>query len=475
MSIFAKKAIESLREKSGSNNLEKTLTAFDLILIGLGGIIGSGVFVLTGLVAARHSGPSIMLSYGVAGLCCMLVSLAYAEIATMVPTSGSVYSYTYVAFGRIFAWIVSGVVIMEFIFSTAVVASGWSSYVVNLLASAGFKISPYYTKIYSEGGFLNLPAIFIVSLMSFMLYLGTKDSKKLNAALVVIKILAIIIFCVLAVPNFDVNNWNNFSPFGYHETMKGSSILFFSFTGFAIIATAADECKNPKRDITIGLLGSLIVCTLIYIVVGGLATGIAYYTSLDNSSPLAYALEMNGSKLGSIVVAFGALAGLTSVIMMNIYCISRIFYVMARDRMIPEVFAKLHEKYKSPSFCLLLICISIMVVVSLFPCHLLSQLSSMGGLLEYAIIMSIVLVFRFKFPNMDRKFKCPAAFFIIPLSLLLVIYLFCIQLFDEGFALSYPGQNLLGFLGVYTIMYFIVQMFIKNTSHAEMKSSEIEL
>lgn len=249
MRFLHKKSFDSvIKEAQRSHALEKTLTGFDLILLGLGFIVGTGVFVLTGLVAADYAGPAVTLSYTIAGLVCVFVALAYTELAVMVPSSGSIYSYSYIAFGELAAWLMGGCILLNLGIGASVVAGSWSAYVVEMLKSGGVTLPLALTAVPSHGGIVNLPAIFITCFVGLVLHLGTKDSKLLNAALVFIKMGAILVFVIVAAPHFDSKNWAVFMPFGFDNVIYGSSMLFFAFTGFGGLSAAAEECKNPKRD-----------------------------------------------------------------------------------------------------------------------------------------------------------------------------------------------------------------------------------
>src|SRR6476659_2607067 len=282
MKAFYKKSISTIKDSSKNSALVKNLGALDLIMIGLGSIVGAGAFVITGQIAAKFAGPAVMLSYSIAGIVCIFVALAYAELAVMLPTSGSVYTYSYVAYGEIFAWIMGSIMFLEMGFGAAAVAAGWSSYVQSLLTQAGFTIPESIGKVASHGGFCDLLAVGISCFSGLVVYLGTKDSKRLNTILVIVKFAAIAVFIFTAVPHFDKSNWENFMPFGFDNVLRGSSILFFAFSGFGVIATAAEECKNPKRDLTIGITGALVLSTIVYVVLGGLVTGIVPFDELDN-------------------------------------------------------------------------------------------------------------------------------------------------------------------------------------------------
>lgn len=462
MNFLKKKSFESVREAGNTSGLVKTLTAFDLVLLGLGGIIGTGIFTLTGFVAAKYSGPAVMLSYAIAGGVCIFVALAYTELASFLPTSGSVYTYSYVAFGELFAWLVSGVLILELSVAASTVAVGWSGYAVSVLKSAGIDMPIEYTAGPLNGGILNLPAMLIVGFVAFLLYRGTKDSKRVNAILVFVKMIAIGIFIFVAAPHFDATNWENFMPHGFHSVIMGASTLFFAFTGFGLLATAAEECKNPKRDLTIGIIGSLGLSTILYIIVGGLATGIISYELLDNSQPLAHALAMNNSHIGSAIVATGAIFGMTTVIMMNIYAQSRIFYVMSRDGLMPKYFAKLHPKYDSPYVSVLILSALIAILAGLVPLDVIAQMSSMGALLDYIVIMMVVMIFRIRMPKADRSFKCPALFIIAPIGLMSCFGLLFTQIISKEGGLLLTGKLLIYWFIALFVLYVLRMVLFRS-------------
>ncbi len=465
MNLFRRKTIESVREVSNSSGLSKTLTAFDLILIGLGAIIGTGVFVFTGAIAAKHSGPAVMLSYTIAGSICILVALAYSELAVMLPTSGSIYTYCYVAFGEIFAWIMLAILLLELTFGAATVAAGWAGYVLPILQGAGLNMPEEFTKVPAEGGVVNLLAIFIIGFVTLIVYLGTKDSKKLNAALVFIKLGAIVAFVIAALPNFKHHNWDNFMPFGFGEVLTGSSILFFAFNGFTIIPTAAEECKNPTRDITIGIIGALVLTTLVYVLIGGLLTGIAPYSILSGERALADALKLNNSNVGAAIVSIGGICGMTTVLMMNIYGTSRIVYSIARDGLLPKAFAKLHPKTDVPYISLFSVAILAAALTGFFPYKQLGQLTSMGALLDYIIVTIIVVMFRITLPHVERKFKCPILFIVAPISIISCAFLLSKQLFDDNYMLTLEAKYLLGWIFLIFVLYFPISFFKSKSTN----------
>jgi APA family basic amino acid/polyamine antiporter len=363
-----------------------------------------------------------MLSYAIAGFICILVALVYAEVGSMIPSSGSLYTYSYVAYGVIIAWIVGGIFILELSVAAATVACGWSAYVQHALSAMGINLPDIISKVPCEGGVINLPATLIVLFLGFILYLGTKDSKKLNTALVFIKIGTIFLFCFYAAPHFKSSNWSDFMPFGADSMIHGAAVLFFAFTGFSAIATTAEECKNPKRDMSIGIIGSLILSTLLYIVVAGLLTGAVNYQDLigeNSKKAIVYALSSNGSRIGSAIVSTGAICGMTSVIMLNIYAQSRIFYAISRDGLLPKSLAKLHKKYDSPYIIIAIFTLAVAVMAASCRIQTLGNLASMGAILDYIIICTIVLVLRRRMPDFKRPFKCPAVFIIAPAAIII--------------------------------------------------------
>jgi APA family basic amino acid/polyamine antiporter len=467
MSFFKKKSFQSVKDTYNTSGLDKNLTAFDLVLLGLGGIVGTGVFALTGLVAAQYAGPAITLSYAIAGFICIFVALAYTELATMLPTSGSIYTYSYVAFGEVFAWLVGSVIIMELGFAASAVAGSWSAYVQGILISAGYGLPEYLVKTPFEGGIINLPALLVVFLVGFMLYRGTKESKRLNNILVFIKMSAIFIFIFFAAPHFDAANWENFMPYGFDDVLHGSSILFFAFTGFGTLASAAEECKNPKRDLTIGIIGSLVCATAVYVTVAAVLTGVVPFSELDNAQPLAYALQLTGSGIGSALVATGAVAGMTTVIMINAYGQSRIFYVIARDGLLPKALAKIHNKYDSPHWTILFFTMLIGWMGALIPYGLLAQLSSMGALTDYMIVAVIVMLFRVKYPTIERPFRCPAIFIVAPVALLASLYLLFKQIISKHGGMLMTGEIFICWFIIIFILYVIKVSWFKDKKAVE--------
>lgn len=458
MNVFRKKSLASIRENIKVSGLKRNLNVFDLIILGLGSIIGTGVFVLTGLVAAKYSGPAVMISFAIAGAICILVALAYTELAVMIPSSGGVYSYVYMTFGEIFAWLVLGAMILELAVASSAIASAWAGYMLSILKLANIEMNWLYTAVPAEGGIMNLPAMLISLFVGFMLWLGTKESKKLNIVLVLAKVVAITFFVICASPHADLKNWSNFIPFGYHNIIIGASILFFAYNGFGVIATSAEECNNPGRDLTRAIILSLLIAIVVYITIAATLTLVANYAELNRSDPLAYALRLFDYKIAVIIVSVGAAMGMMAVILAYLYGLTRILYAAARDNVLPPIFKKIHPKYNSPEFCILFSTISVSIIAGFVPIEINAQLGSIGALLDYIFVLATVLVLRIRMPELERKFKCPMIFLVAPTALFLLFYLLGSQLISSSLAITKIGFIVILFFVVMTLIYFFLFM-----------------
>jgi APA family basic amino acid/polyamine antiporter len=432
MNLFRKKSIHAILENAKKNTLKKTLGAFDLIMIGIGCTIGTGIFVITGIAAAKYAGPGISLSYIIAATACAFTALAYAELASMVPVSGSAYTYAYAVLGEFVAWLVGWGLILEYGIGAATVSNGWSGYMVGILKSGGINLPEYLTKSPALGGIINLPAALIPLIMGALLVSGTKESVNLNRILVGVKLLVIFLFLLIAVPMIKIENWSDFMPFGIDGVFVGAATIFYAYVGFDAVATAAEETKNPKRDLPIGIIGALIACTTVYVAVALVLTGISHYTTLDNPEPLARALRENGSNMGSVLVATGAIAGITSVLLVLLYGQSRIFFVMSRDKLIPAPFSKLHKKFATPYISVIIVSILVSIIAGFFPLKTLSHMTSLGTLFSFIVVSIGVLVLRFTEPNLQRNFKCPAVFLTVPAAVASCGYLVYTLLVETG-------------------------------------------
>ncbi|MFN7039312.1 MAG: amino acid permease [Alphaproteobacteria bacterium] len=424
MNLFRVKNLNSINEVASNSSLKRSLTAADILLLGIGAVIGTGVFVMTGVAAANYAGPAIVFSYLLAGVSAIFVALAYIEIASMVPAAGSIYTYTYISLGELAAWLVGWLILLEYTVSASTIAVGWSGYMVGVLKSGGINLPLSLTLAPSQGGIINLPATLISLFICALLVKGTKESVKLNNILVALKLGAIFVFILVAAPKVKISNWtDNFAPYGLGGIAAGAATIFFGYTGFDLLSTTTEECKNPRRDIIIGLIGSLIICTIIYMLVAAILTGIVPFSNLNNSEPLTYAMRQNGSNLGSALVATGAIAGMTTVLIVQMYAQSRLLFFMARDGMLPRIFSNIHTKYQTPYQSTKIIGIIISLISGFTPIDLAANLASTAMLFEYIIVAIIVLYLRKKMPTIVRPFKCPIVYIIAPLALILCSFL----------------------------------------------------
>jgi basic amino acid/polyamine antiporter, APA family len=435
-SLFKVKPFEQLmREASGdSGGLKRALSATNLIFLGIGAIIGAGIFVLTGEVSANYAGPGIILSFVVAAMACAAAGLCYAELTSMIPISGSAYTYAYATLGELFAWIIGWLLIVEYLFAASTVSVGWSGYVVSLLGDIGkngIHIPTALTTapiIYDEatngfirsaGGIINLPAIFIIFLLTIILVLGVKESARFNNIIVIIKVSVILIFLVAGVWFISTANWHPFIPqntgkfgsFGISGILRGAAVIFFAYIGFDAVSTAAQESKNPQRDLPIGILGSLAICTVLYILVALVLTGIVSYTKLGVPDPIAVGVDAMDSNFARTVLAplikIGAVAGLSSVVLVMLLGQPRIFMTMSKDGLLPPIFARIHTKFRTPYMSTIIVGIVAMVLAGLFPIGVLSKLVSLGTLLAFSSVCLAILILRKKQPNTPRPFKTP--------------------------------------------------------------------
>ncbi|MCE3233293.1 MAG: yfnA [Rickettsiaceae bacterium] len=415
MNKFRIKPFQDILEHSKNSKLSRSLGALDLVMLGIGCIIGMGIFVLTGVGAAKYAGPGIVLSFVLSGTACIFAALIYAELASMVPVSGSAYTYTYAVLGEVAAWIVGWNLVLEYAVSAGAVASGWSGYVTGIFEAAGMPLPYNLTHVPNwlgepdkVGGIVNLPAILVTLFVTVMLVIGTSKSARFNMVLVIVKLCTLTLFLALAAPNIQIENWNPFLPYGWSGVATGAAIIFFAYIGFDAVSTSAEECKNPNRDLPIGLIGSLAVCTILYIAVAGTLTGIVSYKSLDNAEPLAYALRAIGYNFGSVLVAVGAIAGLTTVLLVLIYGQTRIFFAMSRDKLLPEKFAKVHPKFDTPYVMTVVTGLGVALVSGFAPLHVIAELSNIGTLSAFVMVAVGVMVLRKTQPDRERPFRCPA-------------------------------------------------------------------
>ncbi len=437
-SLFAKKPIAQIQAESSQTSLKRSLGALNLVSLGIGCIIGTGIFVMTGTAAAQYAGPGIMLSFVFSGVACLLAALCYAELASVLPVSGSAYAYAYATLGEIFAWIIGCLLVLEYGLASATVAVGWSGYVVSLLANLHIVIPPELTqpsgadiKDIATGavvshGIVNLPAVLGIAMMSTLLVIGVKESAHINTVIVITKVMVVIAFILIGFFYVNPANWHPFIPErvpavldaagnilkpafgGMPGVLRGASVIFFAYIGFEAVSTAGQETINPQRNMPIGIIGSLLVCTVLYIATSAVLTGIVPYTELNVPAPIAVAVDKIGLAWFSVVVKIGALMGLTSVMLVLLYGQTRIFYTMSRDGLIPPLFGIVHPKLQTPWINTILVGIVVAGAAALLPISTLGDLVNMGTLAAFIVVCFSVLYLRVKEPNLPRPFRVPA-------------------------------------------------------------------
>lgn len=428
-SLFATKPLERIiREAEGGGEhttLKRTLTATSLVALGIGAIIGAGLFSLTGIAAAHHAGPAVTLSFVVAAFGCAFAGLCYSEFSTMIPIAGSAYTYSYATMGELLAWIIGWDLVLEYAVGAATVAVSWSGYVASLLKDFGILINPQwinspFTKITLENGtvvngIINFPAIIVVVMISTLLIVGIQESARVNAVIVVVKVSVVIIFIVIGWSFINPSNYTPYIPantgesghFGYSGVLRAAGVVFFAFIGFDAVSTAAQEAKNPQRDMPIGIIGSLVVCTILYVLFAHVLTGIVNYKELDNAAPVAVAVDRTGYPWLIKAIKFAIIAGYTSVILVMLLGQSRVFFSMSRDGLLPKLFSDLHPRFQTPYRSNLLFMIFVSLFAALAPIQLVGEMTSIGTLFAFVLVCIGILVMRKSHPNLPRPFKTP--------------------------------------------------------------------
>lgn len=421
MDLLRKKAV--IADCESKNQLAKCLSALDLTLLGVGAIIGAGIFVLTGIVAATQAGPGIIFSYVLAGLACAFSALSYAELAATIGGCGSAYGYAYAGFGELIAWIVGWDLILEYSISVCAVSAGWSGYFNDFLKSISIHIPEALVHAPKNGGFLDLLAASIILILTFLLILGIRSSAKVNNIMVMIKLAVIAVFVVIAATHVQTHNWTPFLPFGWSGVIDGASLIFFAYIGFDAVSTAAEEAINPQRDLPIGIVGSLTICTIVYIIVSGLLTGIVSYTQLNVASPISHAMLLLGEKFAAGLIGIGAIAGLTTVMLVLFYGLTRVFFAMSRDGLLPAFFAQTDNYTKTPVRIILICGVTMALISSLIPINELAELVNIGTLFAFITVCAGVIVIRYTHPDLPRPFRTPFMPFIPALGIISCFYL----------------------------------------------------
>jgi APA family basic amino acid/polyamine antiporter len=427
--LFAVRPVEAIvAELNSAPALKRVLTASSLTAIGLGSTIGTGIFILTGTVAANHTGPALTLALLIAALGSALAAICYSEFAAMIPVSGSAYTYAYCTLGESVAWIIGWNLSLEYLMSASAVAVGWSQYVVNLLRDWGIHLPAALTNapldkgadsfLVLTGSFINLPAVLVTLALGWVLYIGIKESATANNIMVWMKVAVIVIFILAGISYVDTANWHPYLPpntgkdgeFGVSGLLRGTAIIFFSYVGFDAASTAARETRNPQRDVPLGILGALVISAILYVAMSAVMTGMVPYQKLGADAPVAVALDAHPQLawLGSLV-KIGAIAGMTSVILMSMLGQPRIFLAMADDGLLPPSMRKVHPKYRTPHVATAITTVLAAAIAGLFPLNILGELISMGILLAFTGVCIGVLVLRSTRPNLTRPFRVPFA------------------------------------------------------------------
>jgi APA family basic amino acid/polyamine antiporter len=390
--------------------LKRTMGVWGLIALGVGAIIGTGIFVLTGKAAALNAGPAIVISFVIAGTVSGLAALCYAELASSVPVAGSAYTYVYATLGEFVAWIVGWGLILEYALGAATVAIGWSGYLSDFLATAfGLVIPKALSTNPFDGGIVNLPAALIILLITALLVRGTQESSTFNQVVVTIKVCVVIFFIVIGAGHVNPANWHPFTPFGVGGIINGAGLVFFAYLGFDAVSTSAEEVRNPARDLPRGIIGSLLICTVLYIIVSGVLTGIVPYTKLNVPSPVSFSLIQIGLGWAAAIVSLGAIAGLTTVLLVLLYGQSRIFYVMSRDGLLPAIFSKVHPTLRTPYVSSLMIGVVVATVAATAQLDVVADLVNIGTLAAFTLVSIGIVVLRRREPNLKRGFRVPGS------------------------------------------------------------------
>jgi APA family basic amino acid/polyamine antiporter len=434
--LFATKSVDELRAHAEQDHgLKRALSAVDLVMLGIGAIIGTGIFVLTGRAAAANAGPAVALSFTVAGVASAFAGLCYSEMASMIPIAGSAYTYSYATMGELVAWIIGWDLILEYLVASAAVSVGWSGYVVAFLHDTfGVDLPRAWTSapvVWSEakqhfemtGANLNLPAVFIILAITALLVRGIKESARFNTIIVFVKVIVVLLFIAFAARFVDTANWHPFVPpnegkfgrFGVSGVFQGATMVFFAYIGFDAVSTAAQETRNPQRDLPIGILGSLAVCTVLYIVVSLILTGVVPYTKLSVPHPIALGVEATGQRWLATAVEIGAIAGLSSVILVMLLGQPRIFFAMAQDGLFPPGAAKIHPRFGTPYVTTIITGLVCAVAGGILPIDILAELTSIGTLFAFVLVSIGVMILRLKRPDLPRSFKVPGGPYVVPI------------------------------------------------------------
>lgn len=425
MNLFATKPLSRiLAESEGEHSLKRTLGPVQLVALGIGAIIGAGLFSLTGIAAANHAGPAVVLSFALAALGCAFAGLCYSEFSTMIPIAGSAYTYSYATMGELLAWIIGWDLVLEYAVGAATVAVSWSGYVASLFADFGVTLpprliaSPFQTITLADGttgyGLVNLPAIIVVVGISLLLMLGIQESATANSVIVILKVAVVILFILFGWSYINPANHVPFIPpnqgsghFGFSGVVRAAGVVFFAFIGFDAVSTAAQETKNPQKHMPIGIIGSLVVCTILYVLFAHVLTGIVNYKELNNAAPVATAIDRTGLVWLKTAIKVAIIAGYTSVILVMLLGQSRVFYSMSRDGLLPKLFSDIHPKWRTPWRSNMLFMVFVALFSAFAPIQIVGEMTSIGTLFAFVLVCGGILVMRRTHPELPRPFRTP--------------------------------------------------------------------
>jgi APA family basic amino acid/polyamine antiporter len=411
---FRTKSIEQILSdyEAQTHKLKRTLTAFDLIVLGIGAIVGTGIFVLVGTAAVGDgdrpgAGPALVLSFILSGAACLLAALCYAEFASMIPVAGSAYTYSYATLGEFFAWVTGWSLVLEYGVACTAVSIGWSGYLGSLLERVGIHLPAPLINAPYEGGLVNLPAVLIVLALTGLLVIGIKESARVTGVIVTIKIAVVLFFIAVGAFSVEPANWSPFMPNGFAGVGAAAAIIFFAYIGFDAVSTTAEEAQNPQRDVPIGIIASLVVCTILYVAVSAVLTGIVPYSRIHVKAPVAEAMNAIGYRWGSALVAVGAVAGITSVLIVMLLGQIRVFYAMSRDGLLSPWLSAVHPRYGTPHRATLVTGVAVAILAGFVPIGVAAELTNIGTLFAFTLVCGAVLVLRRTRPELRRPFRTP--------------------------------------------------------------------